>query len=307
MIQKLLIFAGEDKVASQKVGLETAVAKALKNVEGKILSKGVKLNKNFQATAPFTMPVDLIVRAIENVLINSIEAMERAPRKELNISLRSQEDTILLTIEDTGEGISAQNMPKVFDPFFTTRGNVNHVGLGLSTAMGILREVSGEMQIDSQQGQGTKVTMSFMPEAAEAAKEAPAAVTPANPFQPLPKTSSPAAPAVAAAKPVVAEAPLDPLLVDNTIERLIEGDVPDMPPPPSENLIIDLASEVLKAPAKPEVAPDMPAPSAPAPTSPTEKPSFSAKIDKPKIEFRKKASRVDEEVQIAVRRPGDRQ
>ncbi len=360
IIQKLLIFAGEDKMPSQKVSLEMVVGKALKNLEGRLLSKGIKVIKNFQPVPAFTMPVDLVVRAIENVIMNSIEAMERAPRKELSLGLKLEGEQILLSIDDTGEGIAAPNMGKVFDPFFTTKGNAQHVGLGLSTALGIFKEISGEMQMDSEQGQGTKTLIRFSPEqmqtadaltasppiAAPSAVAAPTLKAPTNaPSFPLPP---PAAAPAAAAKPVAApvkDSPMDSLLVDNTIERLIEGDVPDMPPPPDDGFGLDLSTEVLKAPPKgkdpedtellldiPDVTEDVlpeeeheelslmvppapQAPPAPAPQAPVasptpaapEKPAFSAKIGKPKIDLKKKTSRVDEEVQINIRRPGERQ
>jgi signal transduction histidine kinase len=359
IIQKLLIFAGEDKMPSQNVSLEMVVGKALKNLEGRLLSKGIKVIKNFQPVPAFTMPVDLVVRAIENVLINSIEAMERAPRKELTLGLKTEGEQILLSIDDTGEGIAAANMGKVFDPFFTTKGNVQHVGLGLSTALGIFKEISGEMQMDSQQGQGTKTLIRFSPDHIQTTEAVPAAPPPAPALTmkaPAPASapgfplSPPPAPAQAA-KPIAAvtpvkESPMDSLLVDNTIERLIEGDVPDMPPPPDDGLGLDVSAEVLKAPPKqkdpedtellldiPDISEDAlreeedpeelslmapPAPKAPpapapppiaaAPTTPAaEKPAFSAKIDKPKIDIKKKTSRVDEEVQISIRRPGERQ
>ena len=374
IIQKLLIFAGEDKVSQQKVGLETVIAKALKHLEGKILSKGIKVNKNFQAVTPFMMPVDLLVRAVESVIQNSIEAMERAPKKELTITMVAGEDPITLVIEDTGEGISSSNLPKVFDPFFTTRSSTQHVGLGLSTTMGIIKEASGEMQIDSEQGKGTKVTIRFMPnqEQAKAQVAPPPDVT--EPVSPL---KSPVASPTFSVQPAAkvdhksAEVdipPIDPLVVDNTIERLIEGEVPDMPPPPTDMFKVDMSAEVMKAPAAPAapMAPPAPKPGSapkaeqspiivdslaglqslkipvsdeslvlsfdepasepsaspdltpmpegpefplPTPQAPAANPSasFSGKIDKPKIDLKKKTSRVDEEMEVAIRRPGERQ
>jgi two-component system, NtrC family, sensor kinase len=396
IIQKLLIFAGEDKVSQQKVGLETVVAKALKNLEGKLLSKGIKVNKNFQAVTPFTMPVELVVRAVESVLLNSIEAMERAPKKELTISMAAGSDPLTLVIEDTGEGISSANLAKVFDPFFTTRSGTQHVGLGLSTALGIFKEVAGEMQIDSEQGKGTKVSIRFHPEEVKAAGASSAVGSDGlNSLKIPPVSKEPPSilGAPAAIKPSAGFAlkdhteteieipPLDPLVVDNSIERLIEGEVPDMPAPPSDMFKVDMAAEVLKAPIAPSAPaapakkpaaaapkapvpkaaapspppaaeltplatpglqtlkipvsdesmilsfdeptpeptapssdltpmPEMmsaPAPAAPAQTAKAPAPGFSGKIDKPKIDIKKKTARVDEELQVSIRRPGERQ
>ncbi len=350
IIQKLLTFAGEDKVSSQKVSLDTAVNKALKNVEGRILAKGIKLQKNFQTVPAFNMPVDLVVRAIENVLLNAIEAMERAPKKELKVTLVGEDKNVLLTIEDTGEGIDSENLPKVLDPFFTTRSGTQHVGLGLSTAMGIFKEVSGEIQITSELGRGTKVHVRFETEKISTSSGIilGPSLKPASHVQTPLVASDEGGFKIKEAQP----APLDPLLVDNTIERLIEGDVPDMPPPPEDAFKVDMTAEVLKAPRAPKsdgseeppkqdeapgfdsfslelepaespyaplpdaIQPDESAVVKPAPAAKTSAApqaqaaapagNFSAKIDKPKIDLKKKASRVDNEAPVTVRKPGAR-
>lgn len=283
IIQKLLIFAGEDKVTTQKMGLETVVNKALKQVEGKIISKGIKLVKNIQSVPQFTMAGNLLTRAVENILLNSIEAMERAPKKELNVSLSSEGSSLVLVITDTGEGISVEDLPKIFDPFFTTRSGSNHVGLGLSTAMGIFKEAFGEVHVDSEKGKGTAVRVVFNP-----------SVEKASSTSDLPQRPEPTAAAPVASEKIRNEndepesapaSPIDhPLFVDNTIERMIEDDIPEMPPPPPRE-------ELMAIPVPP--------------VSEAKKPAFSAKIDKPKIEIKKKASRLDE-VQVSIRRPGER-
>jgi signal transduction histidine kinase len=293
IIQKLLIFAGEDKVTSQKMGLETAVNKALKHVEGKLISKGIKLHKSIQTVPPFTMAGDLVTKAIENILLNAIEAMERAPKKELTVTLKSEGSQMDLTIQDSGEGIASEDLTKIFDPFFTTRSGTQHVGLGLSTALGIFKEAFGEIHVTSEKGKGTSVKVSFNPqEGLLSAADLPSRVQQKSvmkapveaPPAPMPaaeqKAETPPAPS-----PVAGGMPLNPLLVDTTIDRLIEDDSIDMPEPPAEMK----AEEALPPP----------------PVKESEAPSFSAKIDKPKIEIKKKSSPLDE-MSVSVRRPGDR-
>lgn len=343
IIQKLLIFAGEDKVKSQKAGLETILNRALKHVEGKIISKGIKLKKNIQSVPQFTMASDLLVKAVENILLNSIEAMERVSRKELTVSLQATGPQIILTITDTGEGISSSDLSKIFDPFFTTRAGTQHVGLGLSTAMGIFKEAFGEIRVESEKAKGTTITVEFKPHESMMSSMAPVAdnsvpklksVQEINSIQQVPKapgvapvaqpTSAPPGISISIPVPVNSvtgshvnsksaltaspinesqhheDMPMDPLLVDNMIERMIEDDLPDMPPPPAEAKGKIMPTD--KAQAVPQdiqedravlVAPEKPVS------------NFSSKIDKPKIERKKKVSRLDE-IQTAVRRPGER-
>lgn len=305
IIQKLLTFAGEDKVVLQKEGLEQAVNKALKNIEGKILSKGIRLSKNIQAVPPFTMATDLIVKAIECILVNSIEAMERAPKKELNVSLTAEGSKIFLSISDTGEGISPKDLDKIFDPFFTTRSGGQHVGLGLSMAMGIFKECHGEIQVQSEMGQGTMVIVNLTPQEA-ALPEAPANVTPPASVLKVPPraaalTLAPAPIPIVAGNSTSDELTMDleSLLVDRSIENLIDDQDDEM-------LISKKVDDTVSLPPVP--APDF------SDEETVDLGNFqqsqlksgpSSKVDKPKIDFKRKTTKLDQFVAV-VRKPGSK-
>lgn len=312
IIQKLLTFAGEDKVVLQKEGLENAVNKALKNIEGKVLSKGIKLEKNIQAVPPFTMATDLVVKAIESILVNSIEAMERAPKKELNVTLMPEGSRIFFSVSDTGEGISAKDLEKIFDPFFTTRASSQHVGLGLSMAMGILKECHGDLQVQSEIGKGTTVIVYFAPEEIVSSSSA-AVMNPQAAALMVPSKSAPMPiddeltqeihPSPVETKPVdpvengAASADeltidLDSLLVDKSIERLIDDTDEDF-----------LASR--------KVDDNLPLPPVPVPVFMDEETvdlgtfqqsGQTSKVDRPKIDFKRKTTKLDE-FKVAVRKP----
>lgn len=333
VIQKLLSFAGEDKVTMQKVGLDTILNRALQNLEGKFLNKGIKLNKKIEAVAAMDLPFELVVRAFEALLMNSIEAMDRAPKKELNVQLSSSADWVLVKIEDSGEGISSQNISKVFDPFFTTRASSQHVGLGLSTAMGILRELNGDIQIESEMAKGTSATIRIPLHSADQKIEKPAGSHAMKPVATLPKVDN----AVSVEEFKLRHkdnSPMDALIVDTSIERLIEGDIPDMPPMPNENFKIDMQSEVKSLPDlstvpkvpkalldKREAASrhddentdpglvmnvDM---SKELPPVSEGSIKSSGKVDRPverpKIDLKKRSAALDQEVPLTVRRPGE--
>jgi signal transduction histidine kinase len=163
ILEKLLGYAGEKTSEKNSLKLEGPLAKALKTLEPTFSTKGVKVTKNFQETRVLDLDVDGIIRAVSNILNNSVEAMERMPKKEITISLFEDAEGVHLDIADIGEGIEVANVSKVFDPFFTTRSFQNHMGLGLSVAFGILKEHHAEVSLESQRGQGTKVKILFKP------------------------------------------------------------------------------------------------------------------------------------------------
>lgn len=161
VLDKLLGFAGE--VVREKVALRVdgPLARALKEMEPLFSQKGVKVVKKLGETQVRDMDMDAVTKAISNILMNSVEAMERMARKEIKIDLHEEEDGTHLVIEDCGEGIEPGNIEKIFDPFFSTRSFQNHMGLGLPVAFGVLKEHNADIRFESERGKGTKVVIVF--------------------------------------------------------------------------------------------------------------------------------------------------
>jgi PAS domain S-box-containing protein len=79
-------------------------------------------------------------------------------------------DYVMLTVSDTGHGISADSIDKIFDPYFTTKEIDKGTGLGLSVVLGIVRDLGGAIRVESSNGKGTKFEIYF-PVMAETGKE----------------------------------------------------------------------------------------------------------------------------------------
>lgn len=110
--------------------------------------------------------------AILNLVLNASHAMHGKGRLRLvtaNHVVNNNEAALLdipsgeyvqLTVEDSGEGISQENLSKIFDPFFTTKKEKG-TGLGLSQVFGFVKRSRGSIQVYSQVGSGTKMTLLF--------------------------------------------------------------------------------------------------------------------------------------------------
>ncbi|QKG81051.1 PAS domain S-box protein [Tenuifilum thalassicum] len=96
-------------------------------------------------------------QAFMNILANAAQAIE-GPGK-IYISTKVQRKNLIIEIEDTGCGIDNNNLTKIFDPFFTTKEPGVGTGLGLSITYNIIKEHNGTIDIKSELGKRTKVTI----------------------------------------------------------------------------------------------------------------------------------------------------
>lgn len=98
-----------------------------------------------------------VQQALFNVLKNALEAMDRGG--DLTIRARSEDDWVVLEVSDTGVGIPADKLTRVFDAYYTTKADGS--GLGLLIVLRILRAHGGRVDVSSVPGKGTTVTLRF--------------------------------------------------------------------------------------------------------------------------------------------------
>jgi signal transduction histidine kinase len=112
----------------------------------------VKLVKRLPKSLPrVTGTRDQLQMVFVNLMTNAVEAMPEGG--ELTISASHEKGSVALNFADTGRGIEADDMQKIFEPFFSTKPEVKGVGLGLSISYGIIRRHEGEIRVKSKPGQ----------------------------------------------------------------------------------------------------------------------------------------------------------
>jgi CheY-like chemotaxis protein len=123
--------------------------------------------------SPLSLDLEQMTQAFRSLIRNSVEAMTPPPRRPqvqlraANVALAEGQvaglpagDYVEFEVRDNGNGIAPENLEKVWEPFFTTRKHGS--GLGLSTALAIVRHHGGQIGLDSTVGVGTVVTV-FLP------------------------------------------------------------------------------------------------------------------------------------------------
>lgn len=98
-----------------------------------------------------------LYQVFSNLITNSIHAIEGSG--EITISTTETEEQVFISIADSGSGISEEVINKIFDPFFTTKEQGKGTGLGLSIVYNIIKDLNGDIEIDSTVGKGTTVTI----------------------------------------------------------------------------------------------------------------------------------------------------
>lgn len=98
-----------------------------------------------------------VKQALFNVIKNALEAMDRGG--QITVRARSDDEWVVLEVVDTGVGISADKLTRVFDAYYTTKADGN--GLGLLIVLRILRAHGGRVDVASAPGKGTTVTLRF--------------------------------------------------------------------------------------------------------------------------------------------------
>ena len=93
-----------------------------------------------------------------NLVNNAIDAMDPGGGN-LDIITRVEDETVLVSISDTGCGIPQANLSRIFDPFFTTKPVGKGTGLGLSIIYGIINKMGGTISVKSAVNQGTTFTL----------------------------------------------------------------------------------------------------------------------------------------------------
>jgi signal transduction histidine kinase len=148
------------------VALHSLIDRALAFCEHVVASVDVEVVRGYDSrvTSVRGLPEQL-VQVFVNLVTNACHAMERpadgtsdvrAPKLTLTTELVLHETTVRVVVEDTGHGITAENLPLVFAPFFTTKGAGRGTGLGLSIVKNIIDVHNGEILVESDVGVGTR-------------------------------------------------------------------------------------------------------------------------------------------------------
>ena len=100
-------------------------------------------------------------QCVINLIFNAIDAMGNGGDLKLEGGYDSREGRVIVTVKDSGPGIAPDDLPRIFEPFYTTKKEGYGVGLGLSTVYGIMQHHHGTVTVESTPGQGAAFMLRF--------------------------------------------------------------------------------------------------------------------------------------------------
>lgn len=158
--QNLLDFARQSDNKEGKIYLPELVESTLQLIKYRLKKGQIKISLDIPQNLLEVRGNDNdLQQVLLNIFTNALDSVEMGGI--LSIKGKQGEDYIQLMVEDNGEGISPHNLGRVFDPFFTTKELGKGTGLGLSISYGIMKNIGGKIELASEIGKGTKVTLTF--------------------------------------------------------------------------------------------------------------------------------------------------
>jgi PAS domain S-box-containing protein len=154
------------KVAEPKpVRLETLARSILILLEPRFTAEKVALILQLEETPLVLADESRLQFVVSCLLLNALDALAEQPSRSITIRNGRRPDAVFLEVSDTGCGISAENLPRLFTPFFTTKGewaasgspqaNLRGVGMSLSVSNATITEYGGRIEVQSAPGNGS--------------------------------------------------------------------------------------------------------------------------------------------------------
>ncbi len=157
IVKNLRTFSRLDEAEIKTVDLSSALDSTLSLLHHQTRDR-IRVVKAYGELPQVECYVSQLNQVFMNLLVNAIQAIDGEGTITITTA-RVDEDNVRISIRDTGDGMTEDVRQKVFDPFFTTKPVGQGTGLGLSISHGIIEKHGGSIEVESESGEGTKLTI----------------------------------------------------------------------------------------------------------------------------------------------------
>ncbi len=156
LVQSLKDFSRLDRAGEDRFNVRDGIEKTL-TITRNLLKYGIEVEREFAEVDDIYCAPARVNQIFVNLVTNAAQAMDG--KGTLTIEVDQDDDFVEVAFTDTGCGISEENLEKIMDPFFTTKPVGQGTGLGLSIVRQIVDQHHGEINVDSEEGVGTRITV----------------------------------------------------------------------------------------------------------------------------------------------------
>jgi PAS domain S-box-containing protein len=162
IVSRLLEFSRQSLGQKTLFSVNEVISRCVELVGHQALFHNIDVIKNLDVNLPQVLGnASEIQQVFTNLLLNAADALLGRGKITIASSSAPQGDGVVVTVSDTGPGISPDIKNKIFDPFFTTKPPGKGTGLGLSIVYGVMQRHGGTIEVDSTPGGGTTFTLRF--------------------------------------------------------------------------------------------------------------------------------------------------
>jgi signal transduction histidine kinase len=162
VVRRLLDFSRQSESTRARASLNEVVEDIVALSRHLIHTSGVELKLDLEVNLPWAVvDVNQMKQVLLNLVHNALQAMPSGGEMKIMSEsvARNNRDWVVVSVMDTGIGISPAEQARIFEPFYTTKGNQGGTGLGLSVTYGIVTDHGGQIEVESQPGIGSKFTV----------------------------------------------------------------------------------------------------------------------------------------------------
>ena len=159
IVQNLLTFARQHKAEKVPTAINQVLDDTLELRGYELRVRGIDVRREYDESIPETMAdAHQLQQVFLNLITNAEQAMEQRDghHHRLTVRTRRNAEAIRIEVEDTGAGIPANLIERIFNPFFTTKPTGSGTGLGLSISLGIVREHEGRIWAENPPQAGAR-------------------------------------------------------------------------------------------------------------------------------------------------------
>jgi signal transduction histidine kinase len=144
-----------------EIDINKLLEDTLQLLEPQMRKSDIEIVKNYADIPPKVFGnAGKLQQVFTNLILNARDAMIGSGQISLQTSYQDDGE-VVIEVSDTGQGIAPEDLKKIYDPFFTTKGVGSGTGLGLAVSYGIVQEHSGSIEARSEIGNGTTFRLTF--------------------------------------------------------------------------------------------------------------------------------------------------